>query len=184
MLSNFYHSFLPGSVENVIESDAPESVYRNPLPDFDFSGHTVKLTLYGKILDMKYARALANNENLSIKEVMRLDVAQKKNFAERKNASVESVANPMNAAATTTFAQKIRSRFKQESSFKKACDGCFRLMKFVNQNPNISSGELAESLNLSRRTVVTYLKYLVDAELLKRIGPDNGGYWVVLGDGK
>ena len=212
--------FIPGSVENVIESDAPESVYRNPflvsamvnlnmidsvgsgikrlfdiqrkkffpLPDFDFSGHTVKLTLYGKILDMKYARALANNENLSIKEVMRLDVAQKKNFAERKNASVESVANPMNAAATTTFAQtfaqKIRSRFKQESSFKKACDGCFRLMEFVNQNPNISSGELAESLNLSRRTVATYLKYLVDAELLKRIGPDNGGYWEILGNGK
>lgn len=220
--------FIPGSVENVIESDAPESVYRNPflvsamvnlnmidsvgsgikrlfdiqrkkffpLPDFDFSGHTVKLTLYGKILDMKYARALANNENLSIKEVMRLDVAQKKNFAERKNASVESVANPMNAAATTTFAQafaqtfaqtfaqKIRSKFKQESSFKKACDGCFRLMEFVNQNPNISSGELAESLNLSRRTVATYLKYLVDAELLKRIGPDNGGYWEILGNGK
>ena len=57
-------------------------------------------------------------------------------------------------------------------------------MEFVNQNPNISSGELAESLNLSRRTVATYLKYLVDAELLRRIGPDNGGYWVVLGDGK
>ena len=216
--------FIPGSVENVIESDAPESVYRNPflvsamvnlnmidsvgsgikrlfdiqrkkffpLPDFVFSGHTVKLTLYGKILDMKYARALANNENLSIKEVMRLDVAQKKNFAERKNASVESVANSMNVAKTSTFAQtfaqtftqKNRSRFKQESSFKKACDGCFRLMEFVNQNSNVSSGELAELLNLSRRTVATYLKYLVEAEFLKRVGPDNGGYWVVLGDGK
>ena len=84
---------------------------------------------------------------------------------------------------TEKILKKIRSRFKQESSFKKACDGCFRLMEFVNQNPNVSSGELAESLNLSRRTVATYLKYLVEAELLKRVGPDNCGYWEVLGDG-
>lgn len=212
--------FIPGSVENVIESDAPESVYRNPflvsamvnlnmidsvgsgikrlfdiqrkkffpLPDFDFSGHTVKLTLFGKILDMKYARALANNENLSIKEVMRLDVAQKKNFAERKNVSVEPVANAGNATIASafaqtfaqTFAQKLRSRFKQEPSFRKACEDCRNLMEYVSQNPNVSSSELAKSLSLSRRTVFTYLKYLVEADFLKRVGPDNGGHWEVL----
>ena len=142
-------------------------------------------TLGGKIV-------VVENEDGCFVSYPFLDVAQKKNFVERKNVNAATVADAVNAMTPTTFAQifaqtfaqtfaqRLRSKFKQDSSFKKACEDCEKLIKLLIQNPNVSSQELAESLNLSRRTISTYLKYLVEAELLKRIGPDNGGHWEVL----
>ena len=49
-----------------------------PMPDFDFSGKKVKLTLTGKVLDMEYARVLARNPELSLDEIILLDKVQKK----------------------------------------------------------------------------------------------------------
>jgi ATP-dependent DNA helicase RecG len=103
-------SFIPGSVENVIENNAPEEHYRNkflamamfnlnlvdtigsgiikmflaqknkffPLPDYDISGGKVKVTIIGKILDMDYARLLAQNPDLSLDDIILLDKVQKK----------------------------------------------------------------------------------------------------------
>ena len=103
-------SFIPGSVENVIENNAPEEHYRNkflamamfnlnlvdtigsgiikmfhaqknkffPLPDYDVSNEKVKVTITGKILDMDYARLLAQNPNLLLEEIIMLDKVQKR----------------------------------------------------------------------------------------------------------
>jgi ATP-dependent DNA helicase RecG len=49
-----------------------------PMPDYDFSGNKVKLTLTGKVLDMEYARVLARNPKLSLDEIILLDKVQKK----------------------------------------------------------------------------------------------------------
>lgn len=50
-----------------------------PMPDYDFSDEKVKMSLSGKILDMDYARLLAQNKELSLEEIMMLDKVQKKN---------------------------------------------------------------------------------------------------------
>ncbi|MCL1921781.1 MAG: putative DNA binding domain-containing protein [Kiritimatiellaeota bacterium] len=103
-------SFIPGSVEKVIDSNAPEEHYRNkflamamfnlnlvdtigsgiikmfhaqknkffPLPDYDVSNGKVTVTIIGKILDMEYARLLAQNPDLSLDDIMMLDKVQKK----------------------------------------------------------------------------------------------------------
>jgi len=111
--------FIPGSVENVIDNNAPEEHYRNkflamamfnlnlvdtigsgiikmfnaqknkffPLPDYDVSGEKVKVTIIGKILDLDYARLLAQNPSLSLDEILMLDKVQKRkkiNVAEEK----------------------------------------------------------------------------------------------------
>lgn len=102
-------NFIPGSLENVIEQDAPEETYRNPflvtamfnlkmvdtigsgirrmfnyqrkrffpMPEYDFSGNKVKLTIIGKVIDLDYARTLAQNPNLSLTEIIVLDKVQK-----------------------------------------------------------------------------------------------------------
>ena len=102
-------SFIPGSVENVIDSNAPEEHYRNkflamamfnlnlvdtigsgiikmfhaqknrffPLPDYDVSNEKVKVTIFGKILDMDYARLLAQTPELSLDDIIMLDKVQK-----------------------------------------------------------------------------------------------------------
>lgn len=49
-----------------------------PMPDYDFSGGRVKVTISGKILDMEYARLLAKNRELTLEEIMMLDKVQKK----------------------------------------------------------------------------------------------------------
>lgn len=102
--------FIPGSVENVLESDAPTETYRNkflseamsnlkmvdtigsgikrmyinqrnkyfPMPDYLISDNKVQVTLIGKILDIEYARVLAQNKDLTLNEIILLDKVQKK----------------------------------------------------------------------------------------------------------
>jgi ATP-dependent DNA helicase RecG len=48
-----------------------------PLPDYDLSSNRVQLTLTGKVLDLDYARLLANNVDLSLPEIIALDKVQK-----------------------------------------------------------------------------------------------------------
>lgn len=49
-----------------------------PLPDYDLANDKVKMVLSGKILDLEYARLLAQNKGLTLEEIMMLDKVQKK----------------------------------------------------------------------------------------------------------
>lgn len=49
-----------------------------PLPDYDLSDRKVKVAISGKILDMNYARLLAQYKDLTLDEIMMLDKVQKK----------------------------------------------------------------------------------------------------------
>lgn len=49
-----------------------------PMPDYDLSDNRVKLTLTGKVLDMDYARLLAQDSGLSLQVIMALDRVQKR----------------------------------------------------------------------------------------------------------
>lgn len=102
-------SFIPGTVEKVIDSDAPETKYRNPflanamvdlkmidtigsgirkmfiiqkskffpLPDYDFSDNKVSVKITGKVMDINYARKLAQMPELSLHDIMLLDKVSK-----------------------------------------------------------------------------------------------------------
>jgi ATP-dependent DNA helicase RecG len=102
-------SFIPGSIENVIRSNAPESRYRNsflahamvnlnmidtigsgikrmftiqrkkffPLPEYSFTDNLVKVAITGKIVDMNYARKLAQVPSLALEDILLLDKVQK-----------------------------------------------------------------------------------------------------------
>ncbi|WP_165008510.1 RNA-binding domain-containing protein [Neisseria yangbaofengii] len=102
--------FIPESVENVIQSDAPEIRYRNrfladamvnlnmidtigsgirkmfllqkerffPLPEYDLSHNRVQVTIIGRVLDINYARQLAQMPDLTLEQIMLLDRVQKK----------------------------------------------------------------------------------------------------------
>ena len=48
-----------------------------PMPDYDFEGGKVKVTLTGKILDENFAKILINNTELGMEDVMALDKVQK-----------------------------------------------------------------------------------------------------------
>lgn len=103
-------SFIPGSIEHVIYSDAPESRYRNrfltdamvnlnmidtigsgikkmfiiqkqrffPLPEYDLADDRVQVTITGRVVDMNYARKLAEMPDLTLDDIMLLDRVQKR----------------------------------------------------------------------------------------------------------
>lgn len=103
-------SFIPGSVEEVIRSDAPENRYRNrflaeamvnlnmidtigsgirkmfvtqknrffPLPEYQLDRGMVQVTITGRVLDVSYARKLAELPDLSLDDIILLDRVQKK----------------------------------------------------------------------------------------------------------
>jgi ATP-dependent DNA helicase RecG len=57
-----------------------------PMPDYDLANDKVKVTITGKVLDMKYAQVLARDRDLTLEEIMMLDKVQKK---KRLNATEE-----------------------------------------------------------------------------------------------
>ena len=50
-----------------------------PMPDYDLSGGKVKVTITGKVLNLNYARMLAQNPELGLEEIVMLDKVQKRN---------------------------------------------------------------------------------------------------------
>lgn len=102
-------TFIPESIEKVIEADAPETNYRNPflanamvnlnmidtigsgikkmfviqknkyfpLPDYDFSNEKIKVQITGKVVDINYARKLAQYKDLSLQDIILLDKVAK-----------------------------------------------------------------------------------------------------------
>jgi ATP-dependent DNA helicase RecG len=48
------------------------------MPDYDFADGKVKVTISGKILNIEYARLLAQNKDLTLEEIIMLDKVQKK----------------------------------------------------------------------------------------------------------
>lgn len=49
-----------------------------PMPDYDFSGGKVKVIITGKVIDLNYARILAQNPELGLEEIVMLDKVQKR----------------------------------------------------------------------------------------------------------
>lgn len=49
-----------------------------PLPEYDLSNNKIKVTITGKVLDMDYAKVLAQNHSLSLEEIIMLDKVQKR----------------------------------------------------------------------------------------------------------
>ena len=48
-----------------------------PLPDYDFNNKKIKVTVTGKVIDLEYAKLLANKNDLNLYEIYLLDKVQK-----------------------------------------------------------------------------------------------------------
>ena len=111
--------FIPGTVEQVIHADAPETRYRNrfltdamvnlnmidtigsgirkmfliqrnrffPMPEYQLDLNRVQVTITGRVLDMGYARKLAELPHLSLDDIILLDRVQKRQSLTQAQAS-------------------------------------------------------------------------------------------------
>lgn len=115
-----YGEFLPKSIQNVLDKNAPEQRYRNPflvsamvnldlidtigsgikkmfniqrkryfpMPDYELDDAKVIVTFTGKVLDMDYARRLAQLPDLSLNEIILMDKLQKNQLIDDDDAAI------------------------------------------------------------------------------------------------
>ncbi len=56
-----------------------------------------------------------------------------------------------------------------------------RIVKIIWKNPRATAQSISKEVGIAPRNVQEHLKYLQKAGILRRIGPDKGGHWEVLG---
>ncbi len=55
-----------------------------------------------------------------------------------------------------------------------------KILDLIHQNSSITTKEMAEILKISRMAVAKHIANLKKQGIVKRIGPDKGGYWKVV----
>ncbi|MFN8307356.1 MAG: ATP-binding protein [Ferruginibacter sp.] len=162
-----------------------------PMPDYDFSGNKVKLTLTGKVLDMDYARVLVRNPELSLDEIILLDMVQKKKEltdAEVRQLKAKSLIEGRKpnfhisvsvAAKTEQKADYILSKGIDDNYYKKLID------EYLKKFGKAKRADLEKVLKSKLPGVLTEeqkkhkIKNLLQAmKTEQRIKLDEGRFWV------
>ncbi len=50
----------------------------------------------------------------------------------------------------------------------------------IQENPNVTTSEMAEKLGVTRRAIVKNTSALQSEGIIRRVGPDKGGYWEII----
>lgn len=98
---NYRNTFLVGAMVNLNMIDTIGSGIKRmfriqkdkyfPLPEYDFSNNKVKVTIIGKVVDLNYARKLAELPTLSLDEIILLDkVAKQKSLSDNQIKSLKA----------------------------------------------------------------------------------------------
>lgn len=65
-------------------------------------------------------------------------------------------------------------RFQTDNLEKSTSD---KLVEIIVQNKDVTTEQMANLLNISRRAVAKHTKKLQEKGIIRRVGPDFGGYW-------
>ncbi len=72
----------------------------------------------------------------------------------------------------------------KEKSSQKNAEGSQKssqkILELIEQNPNITTTEMAEIIGISRRAIAKQIDNLKNNNKLRRIGPDKGGHWEIV----
>jgi ATP-dependent DNA helicase RecG len=145
-------SFIPGTVEKVIETDSPSEYYRNkfladamvsvnmidtigsgikkmfisqrrkffPLPEYDLDNNKVKLTIIGKVLDIEYAKKLAQIPDLDLKIIIALDKVQKrKKLTQQENKKLRAQGYIEGRSPNIFISSKIAIKIDEKEDYMK-----------------------------------------------------------------
>ena len=82
-----------------------------------------------------------------------------------------------------TLKASKRSALKSapETALESAPETALQIIDEIRNNPNITLSEIAANLGVSRRWIATNIKHLQDKGIVKRVGPNKGGHWEIIG---
>lgn len=69
------------------------------------------------------------------------------------------------------------SDVNEEKSSQKSSQ---KILELISKNPIITTGEMAEIMQVSRRTIAKQIAVLKAENKLRRIGADKGGHWEIV----
>jgi ATP-dependent DNA helicase RecG len=76
--------------------------------------------------------------------------------------------------------QKTTRKSSVESSVKSTVKSSVKIIEMMKENPEVTIPIMAETLRLTTRAVEKNVAKLQAKGIVKRVGPDKGGYWEVL----
>jgi ATP-dependent DNA helicase RecG len=96
---------------------------------------------------------------------------------------------PVNVLVNVPDAQVIAQNVPvnvpvDEQAGKPAADHAAAIVKLIENNPQITLDALADSLRVSRKTIQRHIGRLKDDGLLRRVGSDKAGGWVIRRQGR
>ena len=68
-----------------------------------------------------------------------------------------------------------------ESALQSAPESALQIINEIKNKPNITLSEIAAKIGVSRRWIAKNMKILQDSGVVRRIGPNKGGYWEIIG---
>ena len=68
-----------------------------------------------------------------------------------------------------------------EAALQSAPETALQIINEIRNNPNVTLSEIAEKIGVSRRWIATNMKHLQDTGVVKRVGPNKGGHWEIIG---
>lgn len=123
-----------------------------PMPSYDFADTKVTVTIYGKVLDLNYARMLAYHKDLTLLEIMLLDQIQKGKRISKESAKQLKGKNLIEgrypnlyiseqiAGTTGAMAQYIKNRGFHNEYYKKM------IVEYLKKNPGVSRQDVDDLL--------------------------------------
>jgi predicted HTH transcriptional regulator len=70
----------------------------------------------------------------------------------------------------------------QKSTQKSSQKSSQKIIELVTENHTITTQEMANRLGISRRAIAKAIAILQNNGIIRRVGPDKGGYWEVIED--
>lgn len=84
-----------------------------------------------------------------------------------------------NAIRIVVYRKKVSQKASQKVSQKTKMNEKSKIVELMRANSGIGTQQIADRLGVSRRTVTNRIRRLKEAGIVRRVGPDKGGYWVV-----
>jgi len=173
-----------------------------PMPDYDLSDDEVKVTVFGKIFDERYARILLKKTNISLDRAVALDRIQKGGVVDRDLAQLLRREGLVEGRYPRLYpAGKIAEKTNRVEDYleAKAYDDVFymqRVLEFICAKGKVTRKQINGLLlrhmsgTMDEKQKLTKIGNLLSLKLKKRLGwiesegSTSGAYWSLTSKGR
>lgn len=105
------------------------------------------------------------------------------NYFKQENREMPAFQNISGGFMVTVYAEKVVEKVVEKTVGLKMdglTDNQIRILEEMKQQPTVSASDLSDRIGISKRKVQVNIRILREKTLIKRIGPDKGGYWELI----